>query len=310
MKKKQQRRPPAMERTVRRRTAGRMPRRTHRRTRALSLAAMAGAGILCFEDNALTVSAYIYRSEKVDPSLAGYRILQISDLHNKSFGPGNQRLLTRISDCEPDCIVITGDLVDRRRTRLQTAFDFVDAAVKIAPVYYVTGNHEWLMSTAKYHRLLSGLAARGVVFLEDRMVSLRDHLCLAGVSARSIFAAKDPDLAARGVPVPADGMLEKAPRDALKVLLAHEPQLLPRYARAGADIVFCGHAHGGQVRIPGTGIGLFAPEQGILPAYSAGAYQHGTTTMYVSRGLGNSLFPWRIFNRPEIVVTELQPEHD
>ena len=79
------------------------------------------------------------------------------------------------------------------------------------------------------------------------------------------------------------------------------------YAAAGADLVFCGHAHGGQIRLPAVG-GLFAPGQGPLPEYTAGLYQAEETTMLVSRGLGNSVFPLRVFNRPEITALTLRAE--
>ena len=103
------------------------------------------------------------------------------------------------------------------------------------------------------------------------------------------------------------GLLSGGQRQALTLLLAHEPQYLQSHAAAGADLVFCGHAHGGQIRLPAVG-GLFAPGQGPLPEYTAGLYQAEETTMLVSRGLGNSVFPLRVFNRPEITALTLRAE--
>jgi predicted MPP superfamily phosphohydrolase len=91
----------------------------------------------------------------------------------------------------------------------------------------------------------------------------------------------------------------------VRILLAHEPQYLPDYAAAGVDLVFTGHAHGGQWRIPFTHQGLYAPDQGLLPDMTEGVFTEGGTSMVVSRGLGNSAFPLRAFNRPELIVMRL-----
>ena len=102
--------------------------------------------------------------------------------------------------------------------------------------------------------------------------------------------------------------MKKVNKENLSVLLAQEPQYLQNYADAGADIVLSGHAHGGQIRIPFTNVGLVAPNQGFLPKYTSGQYSSDNTSMFVSRGIENSILPLRIFDCPEIVEVEIMAE--
>lgn len=245
-------------------------------------------------NNHIVVSVYTYENEKIGEDLDGYRILQISDLHNKRFGNSQEELLSRVRDCNPDLIVITGDLVDGNRTNLEKAMEFVEEAVKIAPVYYVTGNHEKWLEADEYAELRDLISNAGACWLDDEAVEIT-----VGNDSFTLFGLDDESLT--------NDTLKNLTKDAEKnlwVLLAHEPQNLKSYSDAEMDVVFSGHAHGGQIRIPFIG-GLIAPDQGFFPEYTAGVYQSGQTTMVVSRGLGNSIIPVRIGNCPEIVCVEL-----
>ena len=178
------------------------------------------------------------------------------------------------------------------------ALELVRGLVALAPVYYVTGNHEWVLSSQVRGELLTGLEEAGATVLEDRVTRValgEGYLTLAGLSDGSLKGDALERLAA------------DFPRGELTLLLAHEPQHLERYAATGADLVFSGHAHGGQVRLPLVG-GLYAPGQGVLPELTEGLHTAGGTTLVVSRGLGNSTFPLRLFNRPEVVAVTLRAE--
>ena len=198
----------------------------------------------------------------------------------------------------------TGDLVDSGHTDIDIAISFVEEAARIAPVYYVTGNHEARLS--QYDRLRNGLEAAGVSMLEDRAVELErdgEKITLAGLS--------DPDFTVRGdvfgeVPAMVSTKLESLAdtESSYAILLSHRPELFESYASSGIDLVLSGHAHGGQFRLPFIG-GLVAPNQGLFPKYDAGLYTESSTQMVVSRGIGNSIIPVRFNNRPEIVVVEL-----
>lgn len=247
-----------------------------------------------WQNNALTVTEFAVDSTKPLPA-GGLRIVQISDLHNKCFGDNQERLLREIRAQNPDIIVCTGDMVDSRRTDLAPAFVLAEKMTEIAPTYYVSGNHELRLSTETRAAFYDGLSARGVILLGNATDSLTVRGCtvtLIGLDDRNL----EDDTLHR--------LSDTVPSENLRILLAHEPQEFPRYAPF-ADIIFTGHTHGGQIRLPFIG-GLAAPDQGLFPKYDAGAFTEGDTTMFLSRGLGNSLFPLRVFNRPEIVTVHIQ----
>ena len=256
-----------------------------------------------YQNRHLETTYYTYKAEQLGADLEGYRIVQISDLHNVKFGKNNQRLVDRIRECDPDMIVLTGDLVDSNHTNVDRAVQFVDEVVKICPVYYVTGNHEYWLDTSEYENLMDGLASAGVIILDDQVVEIS-----RGDAKFRLVGLDDKSLADGTLGTLLNNAQNVAHEDSEKkeftVVLAHEPQYLARYASAGVDLVLSGHAHGGQFRLPFVG-GIVAPDQGFLPEYTAGEYYMDGTEMIVSRGLGNSVIPVRLFNYPEIVCVEL-----
>ncbi|EDP25639.1 metallophosphoesterase [Coprococcus eutactus] len=271
-----------------------------------------------YQNRHLETTYYTYKAEQLGADLEGYRIVQISDLHNVKFGKNNQKLVDRIRECEPDMIVLTGDLVDSNHTNVDRAVQFVDEIVKICPVYYVTGNHEYWLEKSEYDELMDGLVSAGVVILDNQVVEISRgdaKFRLVGLDDRSLadgtLEALLSDESIRNNQAEqkeetADN--EDSGEKELTVVLAHEPQYLARYAGTGVDLVLSGHAHGGQFRLPFVG-GIVAPDQGFLPEYTAGEYYMNGTEMIVSRGLGNSVIPVRLFNYPEIVCVELVGMH-
>ena len=271
-----------------------------------------------YQNRHLETTYYTYKAEQLGADLEGYRIVQISDLHNVKFGKNNQKLVDRIRECEPDMIVLTGDLVDSNHTNVDRAVQFVDEIVKICPVYYVTGNHEYWLEKSEYDELMDGLVSAGVVILDNQVVEISRgdaKFRLVGLDDRSLadgtLEALLSDESIRNNQAEqneetADN--EDSGEKELTVVLAHEPQYLARYAGTGVDLVLSGHAHGGQFRLPFVG-GIVAPDQGFLPEYTAGEYYMNVTEMIVSRGLGNSVIPVRLFNYPEIVCVDLVGKH-
>ncbi len=255
-------------------------------------------------NTALMVNTVTVTAGRIPVAFSGFRIAQVSDLHNAEFGENNVRLLELLSESRPDIIVITGDLVDSGHTDIDIAISFGEEAARIAPVYYVTGNHEARLS--QYDRLRNGLEAAGVSMLEDRAVELErdgEKITLVGLS--------DPDFTVRSdifgeVPAMVSTKLYSLAdtESSYTILLSHRPELFESYASSGIDLVLSGHAHGGQFRLPFIG-GLVAPNQGLFPKYDAGLYTESSTQMVVSRGIGNSIIPVRFNNRPEIVMVEL-----
>ena len=246
-------------------------------------------------NNWLTVSNHTIQSSEIPTSFDGYRIVQVSDLHDATFGANQQRLVKKIQQTKPDTIVITGDIIDSNRYNLQNSLDLIDQIVKIADVYYVTGNHE--VATNDVDRIKEELTDRGVRVLSNETLKLER----AG-EAISLTGIEDPLMGEVASQMIADS---RVPSDAFTVLLAHRPEDFKAYVDAGIDVTFSGHAHGGQFRIPGMG-GLVAPGQGYFPKYTAGIHEQDQKKLVVSRGLGNSIIPMRLFNLPEIVVVTLK----
>lgn len=240
------------------------------------------------------------------PGEGSFTIAQVSDLHNAEFGGGNRELLAILEEAEPDLIAITGDLIDSRRTDPAPALAFLEGAVELAPVCYVTGNHEFRAYDA-YQDLKSQMEELGVIVLENESMVLEEvPLRVIGLDDPSFGVRSDPSATPEQILQGALTALapQAGEEDLRTVLLAHRPEYVELYAQHGADLVLSGHAHGGQVRLPGVG-GLYAPGQGFLPAYTSGLYQIGETSLVVSRGLGNSLFPLRVNNRPEVMLVKL-----
>ena len=253
---------------------------------------------------ALEVNEYEIVSDRIPEAFAGFRIAQVSDLHNKDFGEGYGQLLTLLSEINPDIIVVTGDLIDSRQTDLDIALEFAWQAGKIARVYYVSGNHE--ARVPEYEDLKTGLVKAGVVILENQKIQITregESITLMGIEDPSFqedYLFGDSESVARQA---IENLQNES--DGYTILLSHRPELFDLYVDTEMDLVFSGHAHGGQFRLPFVG-GLVAPNQGFFPKYDAGQFTEENTTMIVSRGVGNSIIPIRFNNRPEIVLVTLR----
>ncbi len=269
-------------------------------------AAMGATAVALRENTALTVKHYTVTLPSLPAAFDGLRIVQLSDLHATQFGKDQQQLLSVIDSLDADLVLITGDLIDRRRTvnekGMRPALVLLSELARRVPTVRVDGNHETLSPVAPHFRALC--ERTGVQNITGRGLPVRkgdDRLVLLGIPDTAVFQFD-----------------EEAWRDTMHtvhapykndfcIALSHRPQYLEDYAQEGFALVLSGHAHGGQVRLPFVG-GLFAPEQGILPKYTAGLHNEGNTQMIVSRGLGNSGFPLRFGNRPEVVVITLKTE--
>ena len=249
-----------------------------------------------WQNNAIIVNEYEYMTKEISSRFDGFRIVQISDLHNKEFGKKQRYLLNIIRNAAPDMIVLTGDQVDSRKTNIKITMDFIQEALKIAPVYFVSGNHELRLAQKAWNDLMGGFMQLGAIPMDNRVMEITKD----GELGFYLIGLSDHHLTDDTL----KNISSSLPSNSLKIVLAHEPQYMENYRYGGADLVLSGHVHGGQFRIPGVG-GLLAPNHGFFPKYSAGPYQEGNTTMIVSRGLGNSVIPIRIFNRPQIIIVKL-----
>ena len=318
------------------------------------------AGAVCWcrwSNRALVTTNYTIRSGKLPEAFNAFRITQVSDLQSDYFGAGQSQLLVSVRKTKPDIIVITGDLVDRNHTNFMAAMKAVSGLLKIAPVYYVNGNHELSLLASELADFYRKMEDMGVRLLMNERADIplmgpagnRDGGCgekpidaLAGPQTAEAGKAPEPGKAAagkepsvsligldekevfesRGQPYGhgfkerggeldpvffcerLEGLYQKADPENFTILLAHEPQLMELYQDPRIDLVLSGHAHGGQFRLPG-GRGLYAPGQGIFPKYTSGMHSFGESRLIVSRGLGNSVFPLRLNDPPELVTIDL-----
>lgn len=256
-------------------------------------------------NTALEINTISVSSETLPQEFDGFRIVQISDLHNAEFGKDNAKLISAIKDADADIIVVTGDIIDSRRTNIDCALHFAGEAALVAPTYYVNGNHESRLVETEYDRLIEGLKNAGVKVLENDVaeISVGDELItLIGINDPKFPMELVDDTVEQNIEHQLMSVIPES--DNYKVLLAHRPEYFDVYADK-VDLVFSGHAHGGQFIIPFIG-GVLAPGQGFLPEYYDGVYEQNGTSMIVSRGIGNSIFPFRINNKPQIVVAELK----
>ncbi len=263
----------------------------------LALIAAAAAFLIKDSRDDLEISRYEVKSQKLPESFDGFKIVQLSDLHGAEFGEDGMGLVEKVKELEPDIIALTGDFVTDEGD-LAAVEKLATRLVKLCPVYFISGNHEFGSGLAVKVRNI--LERAGVKYLSNEYLTIsrgEDEILLGGVEDPLAYADMlSPDELAQK-------MNDAAP-DAFKILLGHRNYWMTEYPELPVDLIFCGHAHGGLIRIPGVG-GLIGTDRRLFPDFDAGEYNNGRYTLIVSRGLGNSVPIPRVFNRPEIVCVEL-----
>lgn len=268
-------------------------------TALIILALIAAAAAFLIKDSRedLEISRYEVASQKLPESFDGFKIVQLSDLHGAEFGEDGMELVDKVGSLEPDMIALTGDFVTDEGD-LAAVEKLAARLVKLCPVYFVSGNHEFGSGLAVKVRNI--LERAGVKYLSNEYLTIsrgEDGILLGGVEDPLAYADMlSPDELAQK-------MNDAAP-DAFKILLGHRNYWMTEYPELPVDLIFCGHAHGGLIRIPGVG-GLIGTDRRLFPDFDAGQFNNGRYTLIVSRGLGNSVSIPRVFNRPEIVCVEL-----
>lgn len=256
---------------------------------------------------------YTVESKKLPESFQGVKIVVVADLHNKSFGHKNERLIQKIKALQPDIILIAGDLMVRKQPKkYEVALQFMKGISNICPIYYGLGNHEQSLMTSDkgftdlYFNYRDTVKKMGVTFLDNESVFItrkNEKIKITGVSIGKMFFQKFK------LPSMSDDYLQNlvgnCDKKCYNILIAHNPSYFKSYIKWGADLIFSGHIHGGVIRIPFLG-GMLSPQCRFFPKYAGGRYDSENQTMLVSRGLGGHTIKFRIFNRPEIMVVNLQ----
>ncbi len=269
----------------------------HRFLKVMAALILLCAAIIADSNLRLTVSQYTSESARLPEAFDGFRIVQLSDLHGAEFGTDNARLIQAVAAEEPDLIALTGDFIMSAQ-ELSVTETLVRALTEIAPTYFVSGNHDW--ASGEIQALEEILERWGVTFLHNEYRVLeRDGqtMILAGV--------EDPNSWAEMLqPEGLVAQIRAEYPDSYVVLLGHRNYWLERYPDLDVDIIFCGHGHGGVVRLPLIG-GLFSTEHTLLPAYTKGLYAGKRYDMVVSAGLGSSGPVPRFLNNPQLVSVTL-----
>ncbi len=251
-----------------------------------------------FENNTIVSEEIPVEVAALPEAFDGFRIVLLADLQGKSFGRDNRWLLEAVRAAEPDLIAICGDLVDRQE-ELDRIPALAQSLAQIAPAYYVTGNHEWAADVVP--ELTQILQDAGVSVLANAYLRLEldgETIVLAGVhDPNGPYDMLQPEeLAAQ---------IDRSGSDMPVVMLTHRNDRIDQWSALSVDLVLAGHGHGGVIRLPGVG-GLLGTDRTLFPDYTAGLYRQSDTQMVVSRGLGNSGVPFRLFNRPDLPVVILQ----
>ena len=247
-----------------------------------------------------------FYSVETDKDISDLRIVELSDLHLHEYGTKNAELVERIRNLNPNIIAVAGDMNIDENSNYSVVIDLLEQLVEIAPVYYAPGNHEWASTYSyNYSQLPSDIEATGAHYMvhDYEYVEVNGNKLMIGGFfewPRSEFE-RDAD---KQVAVDMDAVTREQ-SDVYTVLLCHCPEVFYMSMKdLSVDLGLSGHAHGGQVRLPMTD-GLWSTDQGFLPKYTSGVREIGSSTVVISRGLGDSEPVPRIFNQPELVVIDV-----
>ncbi len=252
-------------------------------------------------------------SERLPQVFDGFRMVILADLHNYSFGKGNEVLKKQIDSVKPDLILVAGDMLVRKAPKkYDTAFELLKALSRKYPIYYGLGNHEQSLAGEKeeyaalYREYVNKLEKEGIIFLDNESVILRrknDNLKITGLSIEKDYygKCKIPEMPADYI----ENLVGKCERQCYNILIAHNPVYFKNYAAYGSDLILAGHVHGGIIRLPFLG-GMLSPQYRFFPKYDAGRFSEKGSTMLISRGLGLHTLKFRIGNRPELMTITLK----
>ena len=267
--------------------------------------------LMCFITK-IDVTKYTISNEKIPEEFNGFKIVQLSDFHSQGYRNTTEDIINKVKDINPDIIVMTGDMVSWDMEDIEEVKILIKSLAEVYPIYYIDGNHEHLaeiLRPGKYVAFIEFMKELGVTTIKNDYIEI-----YKGDKSINLYGINLPLDGATGLYVNkfqleknyVEKTLPEVDNDKFNILLAHTPTFIKQYSQWGADLVLCGHMHGGIVRIPFTNIGLLSPERTIFPKYAAGKFKVNGSIMIVNRGIGGSSFDLRLFNNPEITVITLR----
>lgn len=262
-------------------------------------------------NNVIEVTNYEVINNKLPQEFNNYKIIQLSDIHSKEFGKENQKLIEKIEKENPDCIVLTGDMVNATDTNFESLYQLVKKLTQKYPVYFIEGNHEQDLKQNVLQELLQKIQKEDVIVLDNEKKEIEkqgSHINIYGLwynlrYYRDIRNEYQKDYYFSEEKI--KELLGEAKNNEFNLLLTHNPMYVDSYTKWGADLTLTGHVHGGMIRLPFVG-GIFSPERNFFPLYDAGKYTANEKEMIVSRGIGNGKNGFRFLNNPEVVSITLK----
>ncbi len=271
----------------------------------LTAAAVSGISV-CESNTTLDIDEFTVSSGDIPEEFDSYSIVHLSDIHNADYKRLSPDFFESVKSCAPDVIFITGDIVSSYPPSCENSVEIISRLAEISDVYFVSGNHE-AREEEQYDKMRAAFDKYGVKELFNESVFIEKDggkINLIGIADPELFGDMDKRRA----------LIERTMTGLVKdsmynIMLFHRPEYFDEICASGAQLAFTGHAHGGQFILPFVG-GFVAPGQGFFPEYTEGIYSSDGTRMIVSRGIGQSVFPFRINNPPEIVHIVLKNEKD
>lgn len=277
----------------------------------VGIATIALIWIMLYDSNRFVITKHSIESEKISRHC---RAVVLADLHNKCYGRNNEGLIEAVREQKPDCIIIAGDIPTAKpKKSLDTALHLMEELTKDYQIFYANGNHEHRMKLYPdvygdmAERYETGLKKAGVDRLVNSHKELEENnITIYGSEIDRFFYKRfkiqpmDDDYLESILGLPDDKKYN--------ILIAHNPDYFPHYAKWGADMVLSGHVHGGMVRIPFVNKGIISPNIRLFPKYDGGIYREKDSTMILSRGLGMHTIPIRLFNPGELIVIDFDPK--
>lgn len=246
-------------------------------------------GDIYFETNTIQIDSIVIKTKKL-PTNRSFKIVHISDLHNKKFPNNNADLFKKIKSLKPDIIAITGDVIDAKTNDFDNVYSLLDDLMKINHnIYFVSGNHEW--RNRKTDEFIDGLKKRKIKIVNNSNEIIEDSNF-----SINICGIDDPYTNHENI----NEAFSNIDKNSFTLLLSHSPDIIFKQYNLPCDLILCGHTHGGQIRFPFIG-GIIAPGQGYFPKYDKGLFKYrDDQLLYVNSGLGTSVLPIRFLNRSQI----------
>ncbi len=261
-----------------------------------------------YELHHLRVSEYNLESEKI-PQNSGFKFILLSDMHLRSYGKNNAELVRIIRENKPDYIMIAGDMTTASPSKKDDVlYSFLRAICNIAPVFYSPGNHEKHLAENeeifgnRYKNLKAVCTQCNIKYLENESAHLVENVTLYGLDIDFAMYKKRSRAKLTGDDI--KEKLNSLNETRYNIILAHNPLFFEGYAEYGADLVLSGHIHGGVVNLS-NGKGLISPQVRMFEKYTWGLFEKAGTKMIVSSGIGTHKVNLRLFNRPEVVVVNI-----